>query len=370
MRAVPGRVVPYVKNYYETVLKKNRSENFLFYKSDFNKISIFSDLGTENSPPMLFTEIDNIKGERLTDFEIIDHVNLNFKQAETFNPQNLHQIENSESSKLNKMIIITISSDGFICPYMIQYQPESTSKQFIDQVGDNGIARSIAQNTLKRLKSPHLDLINDMNYKEELVKCTLSQDNCYLIVNSVLMAKPVTTIVNGQHVYQIPGDRMNKRNSRLFIFGLNQYMDSPTGQTPIDPLDFKLILLQSIDLHQMEFSHMPDSFFQIIRPDFGGTYGLKTPAINPDVSPKNNGLYIVCFTQSGGCNLVLLRLRKTGRAKVMNTMLPPSGDFELEMIGQVDDYHTRSVLSSQRTDGLLWTMDGNGVFKQLDWDMV
>lgn len=86
MRAVPGRVVPYVKNYYETVLKKNRSENFLFYKSDFNKISIFSDLGTENSPPMLFTEIDNIKGERLTDFEIIDHVNLNFKQAETFNP--------------------------------------------------------------------------------------------------------------------------------------------------------------------------------------------------------------------------------------------------------------------------------------------
>ena len=92
---------------------------------------------------------------------------------------------------------------------------------------------------------------------------------------------------------------------------------------------------------------MPDSFFQIIRPDFSGDFGIKNTIPNPDIAPKNNGLYIVCFTQSGGCQLVVLRLRKTGRGNVVaahtgNLM----SDFELEFVGQIDGYHTRSILSS------------------------
>lgn len=183
------------------------------------------------------------------------------------------------------------------------------------------------------------------------------------------MAKPLISIVNGKKVYKIPADRMNKRNSRIFIFGLNQYMEHPPSN---NSQDFKLLLLQTLDLHQIAFSQMPDSFFQIIRADFIGDFGLKNPTPNSEtLSHKSDGLYIVCFTQSGGCQLVVLRLRNTGRGNVIaaNTGNLTS-DYELEMVGQIDDYHTRSVLSSQRTDGLLWTMDGNGVFKQLNWDKV
>jgi hypothetical protein len=141
-----------VKNYYETVIKKNRSEDFIFYKSGQNKISIFSELYNEKSPPMLFTEIDGIKGERMVDFEIIDHKSLKFQQEETFSPKNYQQNMDGESAKLNKMIIISISTDGFVCPYLIQYQPQSTTRK-----EDQGAPT--VPNTLKRLKSPRLDMI-------------------------------------------------------------------------------------------------------------------------------------------------------------------------------------------------------------------
>lgn len=119
MRDVRTKIIPYSKNYYETVLKKNKSEDFLFFKSDYNKLSIFSDLGCMNQSPLLFAEIENIKGERLTDFDIIDAANLKFNQGETFSPTNYKKFGDSNSQKLNKMIVITLSADGFVCPYMI-----------------------------------------------------------------------------------------------------------------------------------------------------------------------------------------------------------------------------------------------------------
>lgn len=97
MRPVNGPILSYPKNYYETVLKKNKHDNFLFFKSGDNKLSIFSDLGADNKSPMLFTEIDNIKGDRLSDFEVIDYKNPKFKEGQTFNPTGYKQIANSES---------------------------------------------------------------------------------------------------------------------------------------------------------------------------------------------------------------------------------------------------------------------------------
>jgi hypothetical protein len=72
---VPCKIHESDKNYYETVIKKSKSENFLFFKNESNSIKIYCDLGIEAAAPNLFTEIDKIKGNHVVDFDIMEMSN-------------------------------------------------------------------------------------------------------------------------------------------------------------------------------------------------------------------------------------------------------------------------------------------------------
>jgi hypothetical protein len=98
-----------------------------------------------------------------------------------------------------------------------------------------------------------LDLIKQQYYNEELVKCSLSHDYQYIIVNSMLVAKPLNKKENNDQDQNLA----NRRNSRLFVFKINYDYES----TSSDCTNLNLVLLSSIELNTASFSKFSDSFF-------------------------------------------------------------------------------------------------------------
>lgn len=318
------------KKYYERILTINWNEEFLFFKNGKKKIEIYCNLEKENTK--LFTVVDDIKGSKVADFLVYG----DSKQGQNHSfgsKENMNLLENGlfdSSIGFKTFILLSISADGYVCPYQVRHSRQPTGHEQSENTVDTRGNKEFSSNFVKRLNSPKIQLFEE----EELTTVSICPQEMFVVIAS------------GNKDLKNPASGL--KISRMFLFKVNKKTHC-------------LHFYSYVDLIKESYSPYENSFFTKISLDFN--QGTKQP-------------FIIAFTHAGDHSMVIFRVNNKEDTTDDNesnyfsmrgeNSVVAQEDGIVEKIGVVKNYHSRSVLSMWRCDDNIWSLDSMGLLNRLN----